>query len=402
MSDNLTVTAGTGTTVATDQVGTAHYQRVKVTDGTADSENHLIVDSSGNAMVKLAAGTAAFGKLAANSGVDIGDVDVTSVAVHQVNASQLTSPWVTNASVVNAPIAVNASQVTSPWITNASVVNTVTTNASLVNIQQVNASQLSSPWITNASVVNAPIAVNASQVTSPWLTNASIVNAPIATNASIVNIQQVNASQLTSPWITNASIVNAPITTNASLVNIQQVNASQLSSPWITNASVVNAPIAVNASQTTSPWITNASVVNAPIAVNASQVTSPWVTNASVVNSHSVSASVVEDFIIKQTFVQNTADFAASATACALWTPAAGKKFAVTDIIVSASASGTLTLFDHADGTASRVAKFNFAANGGAVINYRKPRISSTADYVLKYTASNTAAGSVTVSGYEV
>lgn len=37
MADNVSITAGAGTTVATDQVGTDHYQRVKIADGTADS-----------------------------------------------------------------------------------------------------------------------------------------------------------------------------------------------------------------------------------------------------------------------------------------------------------------------------------------------------------------------------
>jgi hypothetical protein len=342
MADNLTVTAGTGTTVSTDQVGTAHYQRVKVTDGTADSENHLVVDSSGNAMVKNAAGSALIGKVS----IDQSTANANEVVVKSGTVTAVTA--ITNALPAGTNVLgyVNASQVTSPWLTNASV----------VNVHQVNASQLTSPWITNASVVNTPIAVNASQVTSPWLTNASIVNANFA----------VNASQLTSPWLTNASVVN-----------VAQVNASQLTSPWLTNASVVNVH-----------------------QVNASQLTSPWITNASVVNG--ISASQVEDFIVKQAFVQNTADFAASATACAIWTPGSGKKFAITDLIVSTASAGTLTIFDHADGTASRVAKLNLAANGGAVINYRKPRISSTADYVLKYTASNTAVGSITVSGYEV
>lgn len=37
MADNVEVTAGSGTTIATDQVGSDHYQRIKLTDGTADS-----------------------------------------------------------------------------------------------------------------------------------------------------------------------------------------------------------------------------------------------------------------------------------------------------------------------------------------------------------------------------
>jgi hypothetical protein len=37
MADNVPITAGTGTDIATDDVSSKHYQRVKLTDGTADS-----------------------------------------------------------------------------------------------------------------------------------------------------------------------------------------------------------------------------------------------------------------------------------------------------------------------------------------------------------------------------
>lgn len=37
MADNVNITAGAGTTIATDQCGTDHYQKVKLVDGTADS-----------------------------------------------------------------------------------------------------------------------------------------------------------------------------------------------------------------------------------------------------------------------------------------------------------------------------------------------------------------------------
>ncbi len=37
MADNVNITAGAGTVIATDQVGTDHYQKVKLTDGTVDS-----------------------------------------------------------------------------------------------------------------------------------------------------------------------------------------------------------------------------------------------------------------------------------------------------------------------------------------------------------------------------
>jgi len=38
MADNVEITAGSGTPIKTDQIGTDHYQRMKLTDGTPDSE----------------------------------------------------------------------------------------------------------------------------------------------------------------------------------------------------------------------------------------------------------------------------------------------------------------------------------------------------------------------------
>lgn len=100
MADNVTLNAGTGgATIKTDDDGTAHWQYVKVAYG-ADNTQTLVTSTNGMPTILLAgtaeignvknsgtfatqatlqAGTATFGKLAANSGVDIGDVDVTSV-----------------------------------------------------------------------------------------------------------------------------------------------------------------------------------------------------------------------------------------------------------------------------------------------------------------------------------
>lgn len=100
MADNVTADAGAGgATLATDEIGGVHFPRGKQSlgaDGSAtDAVGGTGVDGAGvqrvslatdvplpagtNEIGKLAAGTATIGKLGANSGVDIGDVDVTSV-----------------------------------------------------------------------------------------------------------------------------------------------------------------------------------------------------------------------------------------------------------------------------------------------------------------------------------
>lgn len=95
MSDNVTIDNGDETdfVASTDDAGAAgHVQRVKLTYSADGSATHVPADADGllvnlganndvvvTSLPALVAGTAAIGKLAANSGVDIGDVDVTSV-----------------------------------------------------------------------------------------------------------------------------------------------------------------------------------------------------------------------------------------------------------------------------------------------------------------------------------
>jgi len=107
MADNIDITEGSGKTIATDEVSSAHHQLVKMefgTDGNATmvsasdplpisgtvtanttlaAETTKVIGTvniAASQTVGLAAGSAAIGKLAANSGVDIGDVDVASIA----------------------------------------------------------------------------------------------------------------------------------------------------------------------------------------------------------------------------------------------------------------------------------------------------------------------------------
>ena len=46
MADNVAITAGAGTTIATDDAGGAQYQRIKLTDGTADSTAAIAGDAT--------------------------------------------------------------------------------------------------------------------------------------------------------------------------------------------------------------------------------------------------------------------------------------------------------------------------------------------------------------------
>ena len=53
MADNIGISTGSGATVATDDVGGVHYQRMKLTDGADGSGNHASVRSDGTQEVSL-------------------------------------------------------------------------------------------------------------------------------------------------------------------------------------------------------------------------------------------------------------------------------------------------------------------------------------------------------------
>ena len=190
MADNVAITAGTGTSVATDDVAGVHYQRVKITDGTDGATVHLdivaedaahasgdtgivgmtvrqdtaaalattdadytplITDANGrlhvldanSAAIKTAvevldnaisgsemqvdvvgalpAGTNAIGKLAANSGVDIGDVDVTSIAAgtNSIGGTKDNGPHWTSVFGVSGAVVTSADASTATAVTDA-------------------------------------------------------------------------------------------------------------------------------------------------------------------------------------------------------------------------------------------------------------------------------------------
>lgn len=75
MANNVDITGGSGVTVATDQVGSAHYQLVKLAGGAEDSSERI----EGTAANGLEVDVTRLPALAAGAN-NIGDVDVASIA----------------------------------------------------------------------------------------------------------------------------------------------------------------------------------------------------------------------------------------------------------------------------------------------------------------------------------
>lgn len=84
-----------------------------------------------------------------------------------------------------------------------------------------------------------------------------------------------------------------------------------------------------------------------------------------------------------------------------IWSPAAGKRWYVTDIFINVSAAATVTLEDDLAGGDSAVWKAELAANSGWSHSYETPLYSGedAADLIITTSAGNVY---VTVTGYEI
>jgi len=82
-----------------------------------------------------------------------------------------------------------------------------------------------------------------------------------------------------------------------------------------------------------------------------------------------------------------------------IWDPTAGTKFVITDLILSATATGLCTLRDGTAGTTFMILRVG--SSFPAIANLHTPVESSTADNILTAQAS-AAAQYVFVAGYEI
>jgi hypothetical protein len=84
-----------------------------------------------------------------------------------------------------------------------------------------------------------------------------------------------------------------------------------------------------------------------------------------------------------------------------VWSPAAGKRWYVTDIILNVSAACTVTFEDDKAGGDEAVMKFEFAANSGISHSFATPWFSGedAADLLVTTTAGNVY---ITITGYEI
>jgi hypothetical protein len=93
---------------------------------------------------------------------------------------------------------------------------------------------------------------------------------------------------------------------------------------------------------------------------------------------------------------------AASQTAATLLDPTASKKFVITSYILKVHGAGTLKIFDETDSASTILLEGTMAVGDLFVHDFNIPWASATVDNILKYTSGAGLAAEISIHGYEV
>lgn len=218
-----------------------------------------------------------------------------------------------------------------------------------------------------ALVISGSIQVAASG-TASTITNAASNPVPVTGN--------VNIATATLGTVTISGSVNIATATLGTVTITGTVTPSTTAST-ITNA--VGNPVNVSLTSTIVTIATIPAGTNSIGQIQPSKY--PTTDDAEYMNKYYTSAGAATDGIV--------------------WSPASGKRWYVTDLIISVSAATTVTLEDDKAGGDNAVLKVDLAANGGFCKRFRTPLASGedAADLIVTTTAGNIY---VTACGYEV
>ena len=370
MADNIVLNAGSGgATLSTDDGGVSgHVQRVKLALSADGSVTHITADAKGlmvqqttaadfNCTVgaALPAGTNAIGKLAVNSGVDIGDVDVTSI-IPGTGATNLgkaidTATGATDTGVLVLATRDDALSALTP-VESDNVQLRVDANGAL--------------W-THDDALDAAISGSEMQV--------DIVAAlPAGTNA----IGKLAA---------NSGVDIGDVDILSIVTGTGATNLGKAEDGGHTSGDVGVMALGVR-NDTPNAALAGTDLDYSPIGVyrDGSLRLAPPESDFAVLGSNSV----------KKYFTS-----AGAATDGIVWSPAAGKRWYVTDIFINVSAAATVTLEDDLAAGDSPVWKAELAANSGWSHKFSTPLFSGedAADLLITTSAGNVY---VTITGYEI
>jgi len=356
MANNVEITAGTGTSIATDDVAGVHYQLIKLVAGAEDDAARI----GGDATNGLDVDVTRLPALVSNSGVDIGDVTINN----STGAAAVNIQDGGNSITVDGTIAISDGSTTIAVLTAGQDNLADSTN------QLVSASLAyffdGTAWDRGVSVSHGADGVSAGiQAIGNYFFNGSTWDRFRGDTTNGLDIDVTRLPVL----VANSGVDIGDVTINnasgGSAVNIQDGG----NSITVDNGGTF-------ATQATLQAGTNAIGKLIPPDYDVTSHTAKTI-------KYYTNAGAVTDGII--------------------WSPAAGKRFHVTSLFLNVSAAATVTIEDDLTAGDSALLKMELAANSGVAIPFGEmyPLTSGedAADLLITTTAGNIY---VTAIGYEI
>jgi len=114
------------------------------------------------------------------------------------------------------------------------------------------------------------------------------------------------------------------------------------------------------------------------------------------------SSGVVYTSVDAASFVHKYLPIVSNTRGGLVWTPASGKSFVITDLIINTATAGTINLYDNVNTQATQVVQLTMPATATMNHPFKKPYPSSAPDNVLKYDSYGACSGYMTVNGFEI
>lgn len=465
MADNVGITPGTGATIATDDVGGAQYQRLKLTDGTPDSSAYIAGDTangldvdvtrvSGNVTVVQATATSLkvdasavpvpvtdnAGSLTVDDGggnlsVDDGGSSLTvdgTVSASQGTAAANSAAWPVK--IADGANAANLTNVAGSFALKVDVVQDVSSTAQIdktafaegsgrISVQAgvVNDAISSDPAEDQAAAIRITPKraqhVNLRNVSGTEIATAA---APLRVDPTGTTPQPVSgtvAATLTSTTNAGATAKTADLDTGAGIDTVTLFGIALPKSGGAVAGGTSTDPIR------TDP--TGGTVQPVSGTVTANQGGAPWALNHTQINGQAVvtglnglqRVGLVDEIgglfsesnplpvaIVPSEGTKWKAanTYSASQTDIAIYTPGGGKKVMVEGIIITPTTAGSLLkIYDNTNAAANMIYQGQ-PPLGSIVITPNKPIPLAAINQILRYSTGASATGDITAWGYEV
>ncbi len=397
MADNVAITAGSGTSISTDEGSGGHVQRVKLCLSADGSETHLTADNTNGLLVDVT-------RIQADVSIDDGG---NVISVDDASGS-LTVDDGSSSLTVDAPVGTpvfvrlsdGSSAISALPVTDNSGSLSIDDGGNVITVDGTVAATQSGTW-NIGSVASITADVNIADGGN----DISIDDGGnVITVDGTVSVTQGTAAAASGAWpmLLSNGTINATLTTVSS-DNCLDVNVVQTVGPTA---------LADKAAFTegTTTGIPAFAVFNDTISGDPSedQAAALRITakRGLHVNLRNTAGTAIGDSTtpIKadvsdqgRTILSNHVAFTASQSNQTLITPSSGKKFIVKQIQIKVTGAGSLEIFDETNAAGSTLIAGTFAV--GDIISYQPAggRISSTANNKLEYDTGSGAAGDITV-----